>query len=353
MNPANQTFKLAANFLHERFLWLLCGSYLAAAIWPAAGKYLRVQSVGCLHLRGEACHLSASMLFLAFILFNAGLGVRRDQLVMALRRPTVLFVGICANLIYPLLLIVLLMVALKVWHNSTEARILLLGLAVVAAMPIAGSSTGWAQNASGNMALSLAMVLLSTLCSPLTTPAALHSINAILPSAHDADLLALTENSTTAFLVVCVVIPSLLGMLVGCLIGPVRLLALKPVIRFVNSLILLVLCYANASACLPQVFADPDWDFLALTLGVVTLLSLLGFGVGALVARALGASAPERVSLMFSLGMTNNGTGLVIAARAFSGTPMALLPILGYNLAQHLVAGFVSARLNSRNRLQH
>jgi BASS family bile acid:Na+ symporter len=46
---------------------------------------------------------------------------------------------------------------------------------------------------------------------------------------------------------------------------------------------------------------------------------------------------------MFGLGMNNNGTGLVLAAGALSAYPRVLLPIIFYNLVQHLVAGAVSA----------
>ena len=62
------------------------------------------------------------------------------------------------------------------WHNPDEVQNILVGLALVASMPIAGSSTAWSQNANGDMALSLGLVLGSTLLSPLTTPMALHAV---------------------------------------------------------------------------------------------------------------------------------------------------------------------------------
>jgi hypothetical protein len=42
---------------------------------------------------------------------------------------------------------------------------------------------------------------------------------------------------------------------------------------------------------------------------------------------------------MFGLGMTNNGTGLVIAAGALAQFPAVMVPIIFYNLVQHVVAG--------------
>ena len=345
MNATQMSVKWAEKQIHSYFLWLLVASYLAASLVPTAGLWLRAQSLGQIGALGETTTLSVPMFLLALLLFNAGLGVRGLQLIQAFRCPAVLFVALVTNILYPLCLIALVMMGLKLWHNSDEAQTLLAGLAIVAAMPIAGSSTGWAQNANGNMALSLGMVLLSTLLSPVSTPAAIHLISFLIAGEFGEGMRQLTRQGTTGFLTLCVVIPSLLGMTVGWLLGESRRQAIRPVVRIANSSILLLLCYTNATACLPRVLASPDWDFLFLSLGVVTCLSILGFGAGAIVARVLGSNRPERASLMFGLGMNNNGTGLVMAAAAFTRSPMVLLPILGYNLVQHLVAGFVSAAL--------
>jgi BASS family bile acid:Na+ symporter len=44
---------------------------------------------------------------------------------------------------------------------------------------------------------------------------------------------------------------------------------------------------------------------------------------------------------MFGLGMNNNGTGLVLASVTLANHPLVMLPIIFYNLVQHLVAGVV------------
>jgi BASS family bile acid:Na+ symporter len=43
----------------------------------------------------------------------------------------------------------------------------------------------------------------------------------------------------------------------------------------------------------------------------------------------------------FGLGMNNNGTGLVLAGATLSDHPFVMVPIIFYNLIQHLVAGTV------------
>jgi hypothetical protein len=44
---------------------------------------------------------------------------------------------------------------------------------------------------------------------------------------------------------------------------------------------------------------------------------------------------------MFGLGMNNNGAALVLAATALAHHPSVLVPIIMYNLMQHLFAGGV------------
>jgi BASS family bile acid:Na+ symporter len=97
--------------------------------------------------------------------------------------------------------------------------------------------------------------------------------------------------------------------------------------------------YSNASVALPQTVADPDWDFLAVILASVAVLCIFSFAAGWLVARLLRTNAAQRTSLMFGLGLNNNGTGLVLASMALAGHPRVMLPVILYNLIQHLVAG--------------
>jgi bile acid:Na+ symporter, BASS family len=118
------------------------------------------------------------------------------------------------------------------------------------------------------------------------------------------------------------------------------LVAAKPALKLVNMIKLLVLCYSNAAVALPRTVADPDWDFLLCMLLVVLAMCVLGFGTGWLVARIFRADESRPASLIFGLGMTNNGTGLVLAASALSHLPGAVLPVIFYNLVQHIVAAY-------------
>ena len=339
METQSGQVKRLSRFLHKNLLWLLLGSYAVAAAWPEPGLKARSVSVGEVALFHERVKLSLPVLTLATLLLNAGLGVQVSQLWGLARRPMTLLAGLAANLLIPVSYIFGVSLVMNAWHNPDEVQNILVGLALVASMPIAGSSTAWSQNADGDLALSLGLVLGSTLLSPLTTPLALHAVGFMSRGDYAEDLHELAAGGAGPFLAVGVILPSLLGIALRQWAGERRVTAAKPVLRLINTGVLLFLNYSNASVSLPQAIAQPDPDFLVATLAIVIGLCVLMFAAGWSIARLFRAARDRRVALMFGLGMNNNGTGLVMASLALAGHPRVLLPIIFYNLVQHLVAG--------------
>lgn len=169
----------------------------------------------------------------------------------------------------------------------------------------------------------------------------LHAVGWLAEGDYAEDLHELAAGGANAFLAVCVVLPSIAGLLVHQTLGQRRAEAARPQLKLVNALTLLALNYSNASVSLPEAVGNPDPDFLAVTLGLVLALCVLAFATGAWLARLLNVGTPQRTSLMFGLGMNNNGTGLVLASMALADHPRVMLPFIFYNLVQHLVAGAV------------
>jgi BASS family bile acid:Na+ symporter len=328
-----------SHHLHRHLLWFLLGAYAAAALWPAPGVWLQHVTLGQVALFGQTTRVTLPMLLLALMLLNAGLGVQVSSRGELLRTSPLLAAGLAANLLVPLAFLFVVAQALRPWHEPDEAQCLLVGLAVVAAMPVAGSSTAWSQNSNGRLSVSLGLVLLSTLLSPLTTPLSLHAAGRLTDGDSASELGRLAAEGTGGFLIVCVALPSALGLLGRRAVGGTRVDGVKPHLKLVNSLTLLALNYANGAVALPQAVACPDWDFLALTLAVAVALCVGAFASGWWLGGLLRADRAGRTALMFGLGMSNNGSGLVLAAVALSGHPQVMLPILVYNLVQHLVAG--------------
>jgi len=341
MDARRRTLDTLSHFVHEHFLWLLLGTYAVAALLPGPGLTIRHVTLGEVSLLGTPTKLSLPMLMLAFLLFNAGLGVQVGQLRALWKSPVAPLAGLFANLAVPVAFILGVSLAMRPWHNPDEVQHILVGLALIASMPIAGSSTAWSQNANGDLALSLGLVLGSTLLSPLTTPLALHSVGFVTTGDYSEDLHELAASGAGGFLALTVIVPSLLGVAARLALGEERTAVLRPRLRLFNSFILLLLNLSNASLSLPQAVAQPDWDFLAAILAITVGLCSVGFGSGWAIARLLKVDHARRTSLMFGLGMNNNGTGLVLASMTLADHPSVMLPIIVYNLVQHIVAGVV------------
>jgi len=330
-----------AHFLHHYLLWFLLASYAIAAFFPAFGLWMRDVSIWRMNLFQENTHISVPMLLLAFLLLNAGMGIRIVSFREWVRSSEALLAGVAGNLFIPLLYILFIAAIMQLWHNPEEVQNILVGLALVASMPIAGSSTAWSQNVNGDMTISLGLVLLSTFLSPLTTPAVLHSVALITTGSYSRDLNELAGYGTGAFLMLFVLLPSLVGIGVRALAGEANTGRIKPYQKVVNTLVLLLLSYSNAAVSLPQAVRQPDVDFLLIILVIVSALCAIAFLSGWGIARLLSATQEQEAALMFGLGMNNNGTGLVIASVTLANHPFVMLPIIFYNLVQHLIAGIV------------
>jgi BASS family bile acid:Na+ symporter len=333
--------------VEQYFIVLLIGSYVVATVYPGPGLWIRSVSVGELGTFREKTTVTLPMVMLALLLANAGLWVEVSRLQQLLHAAVLLVVGLGANLVVPIAYIFGASQALRLWPDASEVQSILLGLALVAAMPIAGSSTAWSQMVNGDLSLSLGLVVASTMLSPLVTPIVLHAVGLMLTGDSAEELHLLAAEGTGLFLILCVVIPSVLGILGHWAIGGPRIARVKHPLKLVNSLNLLILNYANASLSLPQVLAHPDIDFLLLTVAIVFGLCAGAFASGWLVARLMKVDRAQRSSLIFGLGMNNNGTGLVLASVALADFPRVMLPIILYNLLQHLVAGSIACRLGS------
>jgi bile acid:Na+ symporter, BASS family len=331
-----------AHWLHHHFFKLLIAVHLLGLFVPTLGQQMRAVSFGKLYwFDGSFLEMTLPVVMLSLLLFNAGIAIKASELLQLFKKPLMLGLGLLANLLIPLVFGWALSTIGIFWPNHGEIQNLLVGLALVGAMPIAGSSTAWSQNASGNVALSLGLVVLSTLLSPITTPWIFHAFGWITTGDYSTDLHEIAQAGVSAFLAFSVVLPSVLGITTRLCLKDVQVETIRPSLKVVNSINLLWLIYSNAAVALPKAFASPDWDFLALIIAVTVTLCVVAFGSGWVLSKLTKADPAERTALMFGLGMNNNGTGLVLSSLALADHPLVMLPIIFYNLAQQVMAGIV------------
>jgi BASS family bile acid:Na+ symporter len=329
-------------FMSRWPLFLLLGVYALAAFVPASSLWGREIEFGELNLLGETSRITLSMALLAMLLFNAGLDIPMAQLRKLIREPALLGIGLAANLVIPVVYICSLSYALRNYSDPGTVQILILGLALIASMPIAGSSAAWAQNANGNLALSLGLILCSTVLSPLTTPALLHSVGWLASGDYSSGLAALANTGMSIFLTVFVLVPAVCGLGVRWLVGDGLAKRVMPTLKMLNTFILLLLTYTNASGALPPMVANPDWALLGLGLTASLGMCVIAFAAGWVLANRLHADEGQRTALMFGLGLNISSPGLVLASVAFAHMPEVMLPALLYTLVQHVVAGAVT-----------
>src|SRR5215475_3068212 len=131
MNFGETRARLLADFMCNHLLWLLIGSYVLAALIPEPGLWLR--SVNLAAVAGAGLpRVSVPSVLLSFLLFNAGLGVSTSRLWRLAQRPTLLAVGVLANLVFPVVFILGTATTMQLWHNPREAQEILIGLALIA-----------------------------------------------------------------------------------------------------------------------------------------------------------------------------------------------------------------------------
>ncbi|MFI6685910.1 bile acid:sodium symporter family protein [Streptomyces sp. NPDC050485] len=328
-------------------LGLMLGCYLVAGVFPGPGEALRGLT---LRLPVGGVVLSLPMVLLAVMLFNAGLGVRVAELSGVLRRPQRLVLGIAVNALLPVVVLPVVGLCLGSWPDAGEVESLLVGLVLVLAMPIAGGAASWGQNAGGNVPLAVAMVLGSTLLSPLTVPLGLRLAGYLVGPGGTGGLDDTTRLDGLAgtgagpFALASVVLPCLVGIAARALLGDRRISRVLPVVKAVNAANVLLLCYVNAAGALGQALAHPDPDLLALVLGVSGMVCCASFLLGRWMSRWTRCDVPDRISLTFATGMNNSSAAAVLAAAWFSHRPEVLLPILAYSLLQKAMAGAVGSR---------
>jgi bile acid:Na+ symporter, BASS family len=341
-----------SHLIHRHLLWFLIGAYLIAMVVPIPGLWIRSVSFGEINFFSQKTSISLLMIMLAILMFNAGLGLKFSDLKSLMQKKYLLLAGLAANLIIPIVYIYGMTIPMRLWYEPFEVQYILVGLALVAAMPIAGSSTAWAQNSNGNLALSLGLVFFSTILSPIVAPVTFNIFGEMASEEYEKVLHGLAAYGSGDFLGLWVVMPALAGIAARLMVSEDGQTGGMGYLKLINSIVLLLLNYSNASVSLPQAMAERDYDFLAITLAITAGLCLALFAAGYGLSRLFKLNRPEGVSLMFGLGMNNNGTGLVLASLVLSAYPNIMVPIIFYNLVQHIVAGTVQEIMSRRESNQ-
>ncbi|MCC6493947.1 MAG: bile acid:sodium symporter [Pirellulales bacterium] len=321
-------------WLHRYFLFVLLGTYLLAGLAPGPGAVIRQFSVR-LPWGGEE---RASMLLLGVLLFCAAAVIQWAQIRDLLQRPSVVMIGLLTAWFGPVLLVVVVGPLLS-WLSPSETTAgVMVGLALVAAMPVANSSAGWTQNAGGHVALSLGLVVLSIVLSPLATPSLLKIMGWALTADDTAHIEQVVNQFSGWRFILWVILPSLAGAVTAWAAGRERIAAAKAWFRLITLGTILVLNYANASLAIDKAWAHESRAALALASALAVSVSVVGILLAGAQTRLCGLHRPAWIALTFGLSMKHTGLALVLAGEFLKDEPRVIMVVLLTTLAQHVAA---------------
>jgi bile acid:Na+ symporter, BASS family len=212
------------------------------------------------------------------------------------------------------------------------------GYVLLFAIPTGVVSVVWVSMHGGNVALTLALILIDTLLSPLIVPGTLHLL---MGASVEIQLGEMMKG-----LLWMVVLPSLGGMLLnqwtkgtaGKVYGP-------PLAPFVKVGLFIVVSINGAS--IARYLKHPDGK-LVLILFVTFGTVVLGYVIGALVSRRLHWDYENSVAVQFNSGMRNLSAGAVLAVKYFP--PAVALPVISGMLFQQILAACSGFVIRSRVR---
>ncbi|MFC6651967.1 bile acid:sodium symporter family protein [Paenibacillus rhizoplanae] len=212
------------------------------------------------------------------------------------------------------------------------------GYVLLFAIPTGVVSVVWVSMHGGNIALTLALILIDTLLSPLIVPATLY----VLMGAS----VQMDAGEMMRGLLWMVVLPSVAGMLLNQFSkGKISTACGPPLAPFVKVGLFIVVSINGAS--IARYLKHPDGK-LFLIIAVTFVTVALGYVIGAFVSRRLHYDHESSVAVQFNSGMRNLSAGAVLAVRYFP--PSVALPVISGMLFQQILAACSGMFIRSRVR---
>ncbi|MCI3926847.1 bile acid:sodium symporter family protein [Paenibacillus sp. TRM 82003] len=260
----------------------------------------------------------------AFMTFAGSLGSNFRQFVNVIAHPIPLIAT---------LFVLHLAMPLLAWGTGHliygDDAYTMTGLILAAAIPTGIMSLVWVTILKGNTALTLSIILIDTVLSPLIVP---FTLAAFVGAKVQVDAMAMMEG-----LLYMIVLPSLLGMLMNQLTKGRVKEVWGPRLNPLTKVGIVCVVTINSSVAAPY-FRAFDWDLLGMA-AVVLALAVCGYLLGWLASKLLRTDRGTAVSLTLNGGMRNISAGAVLAVTYFA-PPVAVPVVLGMLFQQSLAAFF-------------
>lgn len=281
-----------------------------------------------LHQWGEQLTWLVPWLF-AFMTFSSSLSMRFNQLSYIINNPMFIILSLL------FLHIIMPAIAYVLAHFLFEDELLIIGYVLFVAIPTGVSSMLWVQLCKGNLPLTLAIILVDTLLSPLIMPIVVHAII--------GESILLDTTSLVINLIIMIVLPSIIAILINEWSKGSANQTLGYYFNPLSKFIILFVIMINSSSVAPylKIFSfELVWSIL-----FVFALACIGYLISFLLARIIWKDPSIVISFVYSNSMRNIALGIVIATSHFPAK--IAMPIIFGMLFQQLTASFVSRGLTA------
>ncbi len=254
---------------------------------------------------------SVTFLF-AIITFIGGLGINSTDFFKVVRKPKAILVFILgANFVMPLLSYLL---AFLVFRNQQEVAT---GLILLMSIPTAVTGYIWSNIYRGNGALSLTLILVSTLLAPLLTP---YTVSLLANTSVRIDTAGMMVS-----LILMVVLPSIAGILINNATKGKVNDHVTPCLKPFSKIGLFFIIIINTAQVSERLLANASWAYLPIAL-TCAFLAIIGYPISHFLGKIAGLAEQESKSITFASSMRNISAALVLAIAYFPA--QTALPVI-------------------------
>ena len=271
----------------------------------------------------------------AFLTFSGALGISSSNFLNVVKKPkNILIFFLGTNIIMPLLAWMLA----SLFFGSQPAVVT--GYVLLLSIPTAVSGYIWSAIYRGNGALSLTLILISTILAPILTP---YTINLLTQSS-----VAIDTSSMILSLLKMVVLPSLLGVSLNSLTKGKVTVNVAPTLKPFSKVALFFVIIINTSLVSERLLAEATWAYLPIAL-LCAFLAASGYPIAYSLGRLAKIPHEENISITFASSMRNISAALVLAIEFFPA--QTALPVIFGIVFQQTVCAFMGHFLFGRKML--
>ena len=266
---------------------------------------------------------------LGFIMLTMGLTLTVDDMKLLVSRPFDLLIGACAQYI---LMPLIAWTLTKAFHLDTAITV---GIILVGCCPGGVSSNIMSYLCKGDVAYSVGMTTVSTLLSPVITPAL---VLALAGKSVDVDAIGMFVN-----ILIVTIIPVLLGFLCNFFLSDRDAYRKTQKITPSFSVLGLACIVGGVVSAVHDNIISGGFALFLLTFAVVFCHNSLGYLTGYLTGKFFGFSKAKKRTLAIEVGMQNAGLATNLASTFFmAACPLSVVPC-AISCAWHSISGTLLA----------